>query len=105
MSNPQHFEEIWNKAEELAQQQLNTKDEIYLKIQESIKEYAKFDAIPSEEIKVILKTKKLGEVLFEIAKLTKLDNINSWAALDMEIKITEKSNQSDTSIVEEISQP
>lgn len=90
-----HFEEVWTKAEEVSAQDHLSREEIYLKLQDDLREYSKFDAVPSNEIKKILKTKKLGEILFEVTKLSRLDNVNSWAALDMEIRIAENKVNSD----------
>jgi hypothetical protein len=88
-----HFEEIWEDAEKASTKQPTGREELYIKIEQEMREYAKLDIIPSKEIQNILKTKKLGEILFKISELSRLDNINTFAALQLEVQIAEKANQ------------
>jgi hypothetical protein len=81
-----HFEQLWEEAEQVAEKAPTARDELFIKLKYEIEEYAKLDNIPSKEIQNILKTKKLGEILFKIAELSKVDNINTFAALQLEVQ-------------------
>lgn len=89
-----HFEKLWEEAEGLSAKNPLTKDELFIRIGDNFQDYAKLDNIPSKEIQSILKTKKLGEILFKIAELSRVDGINTFAALQLEMQCVEKSNQS-----------
>lgn len=88
-----HFEELWEDAEKASAKRPTNREELYVKLEHEFKEYAKLDSIPSKEIQSILKSKKLGEILFKVAELSRLDNINTFAALQLEVQIAEKINQ------------
>lgn len=88
-----HFEELWEDAEKASANKPTNREELYIKIEQEVKEYAKLDSIPSKEIQSILKSKKLGEILFKIAELSRVDNVNTFAALQLEVQIAEKLNQ------------
>lgn len=81
-----HFEELWEEAERVSEKSPIPRDELFIKLKYELEEYAKLDNIPSKEIQNILKTKKLGEILFKIAELSRVDNINTFAALQLEVQ-------------------
>jgi len=81
-----HFEQLWEEAERVAEKSPTTRNELFIKLKYELEEYSKLDNIPSKEIQNILKTKKLGEILFKIAELSKVDNINTFAALQLEVQ-------------------
>jgi hypothetical protein len=85
-----HFEELWQEAEKASEKQPLTREELFLKLKLEIEEYSKLDNIPSKDIQNILKTKKLGEILFKIAELSRVDNINTFAALQLEVQYVMK---------------
>lgn len=89
-----HFETVWEAAEEIAQKQSMSKNDIFLRLEYELKEYSKLENIPSKEIQTLLKTKKMGEILFMLCYLTKIDNINSYSALQTEININQPTTQS-----------
>lgn len=89
-----HFESLWEEAEKATEKHPTTKNELFVALKQEIDEYAKLENIPSKEIQNILKTKKLGEILFKLTELSRTDNINTYAALQMEVQIAEKINQS-----------
>ncbi len=86
MTTVKHFEELWVEAEEMAMKMPNDRQELFIKVRTDIEEYQKLDKIPSNEIKRTLKTKKLGEILYKIAELSRMDNINTYAALQLEMQ-------------------
>lgn len=86
MSDPQHFEELWRDAEKASEPQLTPRAELFIQLKQAFNDYAQLDAIPSNDIQNVLKTKKLGEVLYRIAELSRVDNINVFAALQMEVQ-------------------
>lgn len=86
-----HFEELWELSEKTSTKLSDTQEEILFKLTQDLKEYEKLNNVPSKEIQNILRTKKLGEILFKITQISRIDNINSYAALHTEIKIAEKS--------------
>lgn len=88
-----HFEELWEDAEKASASRPSNRQELYISLEQEIKEYSKLDSIPSKEIQTILKSKKLGEILFKISELSRLDNINTFAALQLEVQIAEKNAQ------------
>ena len=88
-----HFEELWEDAEKASANRPTNRQELYIALEQEIKEYAKLDSIPSKDIQNILKSKKLGEILFKISELSRLDNINTFAALQLEVQIAEKMTQ------------
>ena len=85
-----HFEELWQEAEKASEKLSTVKETLFVKLTQDLEEYAKLDNIPSKEIAKILKTKKLGEILFKIAELSRVDDINTFAALQLEIQYSFK---------------
>lgn len=85
-----HFEELWEEAEKASEKLPINRDTLFIKLTQEIEEYAKLDNIPSKEIAKILKTKKLGEILFKIAELSRVDDINTFVALQLEIQCAAK---------------
>ncbi len=81
-----HFEELWEDAEKASEKYPISREELFIKIKSEIEEYYKLDNIISKDIQNILKTKKLGEILFKIAELSRVDNINTFAALQLEVQ-------------------
>lgn len=81
-----HFEELWEDAEKASEKCPTSREELFIKIKSELEEYYKLDNILSKEIQNILKTKKLGEILFKIAELSRVDNINTFAALQLEVQ-------------------
>lgn len=81
-----HFEELWTQAEELSSKAPMSKEEIFIELGEDLIDYAKLDNIPSKDIRGILQTKKIGEILFKLADLSRIDNVNTYAALQLEIQ-------------------
>ena len=78
-----HFEQLWEYAERISQQNTLSKQEIFLKLNEVLSEYNKLDNIPSKDIQNVLKTKQMGEILFLLCHLSRIDNINTFAALQL----------------------
>jgi hypothetical protein len=89
----EHFEDLWTRAEKATEKHPTTREELLIKLEQDLKEYQKLDSIPSPDIQSILKTKKLGELLFKLTEISRVDNINTYAALQMEVQIAEKLNQ------------
>jgi len=87
---PISFSELWEQAEEISKSNATSTKEIFIELEKGIKEYVKLENIPSQDIQNILKTKKFGEILFKLTELSRIDNINSYAALHMEIQIAKK---------------
>lgn len=85
-----HFEELWEEAEKASEKFTINKEVLFNKLAQEIEEYAKLDNIPSKEIQKILKTKKLGEILFKIAELSRIDDINTFVALQLEVQCISK---------------
>ena len=90
---PKHFEELWQDAENASVKNSLTKEELFMKLDESLKDYAKLDNVPSKDIRNILQTKKLGEILYGLAELSRIDNVNTYAALQLEVQVAEKLSQ------------
>ena len=88
-----HFEHLWERAEEVSATQYPIKNELFNKLKQDIDDYLKLEDIPSNDIKSTLKTKKMGEILFKLATLSKLDNVNTYAALQLEVVMLEKISQ------------
>jgi len=88
---PKHFEEIWEESEMLSSNNPTDREQLFSNLESDLKEYVKLENIPSQDIQNILKTKKFGEILFKLTELSRIDNINSYAALHMEIQIAKKS--------------
>lgn len=82
-----HYEQVWEQAEQATLKNPMLRSELFIKIKQEIDEYAKLDNIPSKEIQNVLKTKKLGEILFKISELSRVDDINTYAALLMEVQL------------------
>ncbi len=85
-----HFEELWQNAEKASEKYPTSRDELFIKIKSEIEEYNKLDNILSLDIQNILKTKKMGEILFRIAELSRIDNINTFAALQLQVQYITK---------------
>lgn len=86
----QHYEQLWEAAEQSSIENTSTKNEILIAIKEELQKYLQIDNIPSKEIQNILKTKKMGEILFKLAQISRIDNINTFAALQMEVRTLEQ---------------
>lgn len=84
-----HFEEVWNAAENLSKSEVN-KSNLFARLEQDFQDYQKLDSVPSNDIKKILQAKKLGEILFKISQISKTDDINVFTALQMEVRIAEK---------------
>lgn len=86
----EHFEQLWEQAEQISIKFPTSREELFMRVKQEIEEYMKLDNIPSKEIQNILKTKKMGEILYRIAELSRIDNINTFAALQLEVQYMEK---------------
>lgn len=86
-----HYEDLWSEAEELTKKYpSDNKATLCSNLETAVHEYLKLDNIPSNDIKKALQTKKLGEILFRITELSRLDNINTYEALLLEIQFVGK---------------
>ncbi len=90
MSENKPFEKLWEDAESISDMSEEARSQLYISLQESITDYKKLDKLPSPEIQDALKTKKLGEIIFQIAELSKIDNINAYKALAIENEFRRK---------------
>lgn len=84
------YQELWLTAEEVSKHSLSSRDNLYSSIKSIMDDYEKLDKIPAPEIAKMLKTKKLGELLFKIAELSRLDDVNVYLALQQEILINQR---------------
>lgn len=87
------FSELWEKSEKVSVGVADNKAEILDKVRDACTNYARLGDIPSPELRRILQTKKMGEILFELTKLSRLDNLNTYAALLTEVQIFEKADE------------
>lgn len=78
-----HFEDLWNKAEELSSK---NNDEL-LDIIKSIIQNTK-DLLFLED--TVEKNKTFGLILYDLCNISKIMNINSYAALNLIIEEIEK---------------
>lgn len=90
MTDNPHFEDLWCNAEAIHAKSPIPRAELYIQLSEDLKEYQKFDAVPSKEIQGILKTKKLGEIIFKLTELSRIDDVNTFTALQLEIETAKK---------------
>lgn len=80
-----HFEELWEEAEKISEGNNSSKLEIYAGLDRLLSDYQNLDKLESLEIRKTLKTKKLGEILFKITELSRIDDVNSYESLKLEI--------------------
>ncbi len=80
------FEEVWNTAETVSKKNNAKHQAIIIALHNYLDDYLKTENIPAPEIKKILKQKKFGELLFKVAELSRLDDINIYAALQLELQ-------------------
>jgi hypothetical protein len=89
MINIIHFEQLWDQSEaHIAKTHAHTHtSELIVLISALLEEYKKLSSsdIP-EEVKVSLKKKYLGEIMFYITGISAKDNINVYAALKEQLK-------------------
>lgn len=89
--NLPHFEDLWNDAEKLSADLNNSsRNDIFPKIKELLDDYVKIDNVPATEIQKVLRQKKIGEILFKLTELSRLDDINTYAALKLELAVLSK---------------
>lgn len=86
-----HYEHLYEQAEKLASQinkDISTGDVIDL-ISSTLGEYNSINisSLPNE-VKSSLKRKHMGEIIFLLSVLSERDNINVYAALQDEIRIS-----------------
>ena len=86
------FSELWEEAESISSGM--GKEELCLNLIDLITEYKKLDNIASKDIQGTLKKKKYGEILQKMTELSKADDINVYAALQLETDFLKKLNQS-----------
>lgn len=79
-----HFEELWTDAEKISADRKRSKNNIISNLQIALDDYLKLEGISSTEIKEALQLKKMGEILFMIAELSRTDNVNTYKALLIE---------------------
>jgi len=90
MVNMEHFETIWQQAEETSKGSFISRVDIYCSIKNIIDEYERLDKIPAPEIQKILRTKKFGELLYKVAELSRIDGVNTFSALKQETAINQR---------------
>ena len=81
-----HFEELWMKSESFSATLAIPRAEVYNSVSERMSEYQKLDNLGSPAIVKSLKTKKLGEILFYLTELARIDDVNSFEALQLELE-------------------
>lgn len=85
-----HFEFVWEKGEEISSKVLNNREKIISFLQSKITEYSN---IKENKLQDEIQKRKLGEILFGLTALSKLDNINTFEVLQKEILYQELSNK------------
>ena len=87
-----HFENLWESAEDLSQKlSSNDSETIINEITLLLTEFTKINNISNADARKFLKIKKVGEVLFKLSDLSRLESINTFEALLMEINFQSKS--------------
>lgn len=75
-----HFETLWEDSEQLASRAImDEKNDLIDSISKLLQDYK---SIENESTKI----RKYGEILFRLTKLSKLDNINVYKALQINIQ-------------------
>jgi len=84
-----HFEDLWNDCEEYNKQTQSTSDEIIQQLIAQIglyKSLSENDSL-SEDNKKNAKLITFGEILLTLSNLSLLENINSYEAMGLALKI------------------
>ena len=88
MTDTLHFEQIYEQAESIALKSSSKNiDTIIIELTNTLNEYKSFnDSNLPTELKQPIKVRKFGELLFLLCELSAVENINSYTALQDQIK-------------------
>ncbi len=82
------FSELWEQAEQIKSNE--SREEIHFNLIELLNDYKKLDNIVAKDIQKTLRVKKYGEILYKMTELSRMDEINTYAALLLELQFLQK---------------
>ena len=85
-----NFQDVWEASEKLTKEKLKhlSNEQLQAELLEEISNFYAFDGSIelSDATKALMRTKRLGTILFLLSALTLRENINSWEALYNQIE-------------------
>lgn len=91
MTDVKHFEHLWEESEKVISRSHKDKstNELVVLITDLLEDYKKLDASEMpDEIKISLRKRYMGEIVFLITGISVKDNINVYAALAEELAMS-----------------